>query len=901
MAPWPWGKTTAIHKAVASGDVAKLKQLASRKGANVNAENAIGATALHLAAAQGEWMALQVLLAHPTSDPNVQESKGKTPLHLAISIGCRDTVCLLLKDRRTNVNLTDHEGRSPLHYAVEARGQLISDPHDILRLVVKARGVDYRTLDKRQRTALSWALELGFDDMVKCLISGREPVPEVAVTDAEGDTALHKAIRRSCSVVDQLVKGQDKGVVNAKDRSGETPVHVAARSNLDSFLNPLVDAGADLDGRRNSDGATPFHIAVQHGSYEFVEHLLKRLKSHGPPPRKTVFAQDDHGDTPLHLAAGRGDARMVGAILDFSQVVNEEIVWGSKPAPFPVLHPVLGPCSIDLVKVNNKNEAPVDLAARHGHFDVAIRLLQAEKIESDEARSARCETVRQILPRLLADEPEGGSAHAGGAVPVCTPDSEPVPPTTHPPPTTHQERLIQLAEWAARENPVEVPESLRHHVDPTTHQERLIQLAEWAAREDLVEVLESLRHHVDSSTLDRCIVIAARGGAAHAVRYLVEEAGIGPNCCPPYLAPPLAVAAQYGNTGVMEFLLSLEVVNPNLRRAYGGPTPLMCAIQARSAAAVALLLSDEIIGSGRLLLDKGDETMEQRGGKGKQTERWRSNPLLLASKLGYDDMVGMLLQPNVAAKITLGLQDSNGHTALSLACQEGHWRVVELLLQAHSQTATPASNLADVDVVDDRGASPFAHACASTSSETVALFLSSDLFKQKVVDPNSRSGSGRTPLAHACFNGRTNIVKQILGSYLITDRLVDPDARDNLGRGPLAWACWKGHWEIVDIFLDCFLSGDNRGLVDFCAVDREGANLLCLAARGKARGSTRTVLTLLDERLVLGGFVDTEQACRLMGDRMRDYHLKKLQDSDMPGLIARFKYLGFWWPYAGRF
>ncbi len=50
----------------------------------------------------------------------------------------------------------------------------------------------------------------------------------------------------------------------------------------------------------------------------------------------------------------------------------------------------------------------------------------------------------------------------------------------------------------------------------------------------------------------------------------------------------------------MEFLLSLEEVNPNLGGESYAETPLMCAIRARSAAAVSLLLSDKILGSGRL-------------------------------------------------------------------------------------------------------------------------------------------------------------------------------------------------------------------------------------------------------------------------------------------------------------
>ncbi len=219
-------------------------------------------------------------------------------------------------------------------------------------------------------------------------------------------------------------------------------------------------------------------------------------------------------------------------------------------------------------------------------------------------------------------------------------------------------------------------------------------------------------------------------------------------------------------------------------------------------------------------------------------------------------MVGMLLQPKLAAQITLTLQNAAGQTALSLACEGGHRRVVELLLQALSQTPTPdGSNLADmiIDLADDWKRSPFACDCASKSPETVELFLGSDLFKRKVVDPNSICAYGMTPLASACRNGR---------------------------------------WKVVQLLLDRFLSDGGPSLVNFGAVDGQDRGLLSLAARGSGPDATKTVLVLLDNRLVDRGFISPKEAHLLLDQKIREYLKNPLTAPDMGPLITRLRELG---------
>lgn len=815
MASWSWTKTNSIHDAVVLGNTAKLERLLANRRVDVNVKNADGATALHLAASHdGPTTMLEALLAHPDINPNPQERSGKTPLHLAVCLGRLHVVRLLLADSRTDVNLAAHDGRSLLHYAVD-----FSQTHDnpTLSLLAADPRVNHKAQDRLQRTALAWALNYGDVHVVIALTSNRDPLPEVAVRDGDGDTALHKAAKYGGAPLARLVKGQSREVLNARNLKSETALHIAARHNSDA-LESLAYAGASLDARRDSDGANPFHIAAQYGSCEFVD----RLRSLDPSLHTIILAKDNDGNTPLHLAAERGDSKMVATILNLHKDPDQQ-----------TSDPIARPNPIELASVNNKGEAAVELAARHGHVDTVISLLQDENINSDEVRCRRGEALLRILP-LITD----------------------------------------------------------NSATDVVQQEKIALLFEWAAREGVLDIIKKFRPHADPSTLERSISLAAAGGHADVVRYLAKE-GADPNVWTESDGTPLVVAIERGHIKVVEVLLGLEGVDPN-RGVPTSDTPLMKAIRCRSAAAVSLLLSEQVIKGKGLLLDRGSL-------KADQPNRWFSNPLLLASQLGYEDMVKMLVRPGLASEANLTIQDQiSGQTPLNAACWRGHWRVVEVLFQARPWASGP--DMLGVDRRDDPGRTPFANACASSSPETVNLFLKSDLIKRKLVDPDSRDKRNMTPFAHACDKGSVEVLKLIFDSDLIKDRLIDPNARDTRLRTPLAMACSAGHHEVVSLFLDYFLSGDGAGLVNFDTPMDDGARTLLEIAFDPYDWPTM-VLVLLESRLVDLGLVDPRKAYQYMEERVKEERIREerareesdedIEDQvDIEPLVRRLEELG---------
>ena len=417
-----WAKEKTIHKVVASGDAAQLKRLlASKKKAIVNAEDASGATALHIAASLGDVEALKALLVYADINPNAQGPNGKTPLHLAICSGIPDAAQALVEHPRTDVNLADHNGRTPIHHAVDAAAvSTESGGIDMLKILVKTPGINFKAQDKHQRTALRWAVDLGHQNSMTALTSGRGTLSEVSATDAEGGTALHRAVkRRNIGAVAHLAKGQSESVLNAKNKHSETALHRAARLDDSSSIKYLADAGADPGVQRDSDGATLFHIAVQQGFADCV-YCLSHL---GSSLRRALFVKDNDGNLPLHMAAERGDSEMVLRILHLTnQTYGWEpgiVVTGHKMAP----------------ELNNKGEAAIELATRQGHVDIAIQLLQTETIESEEVRSKRQKTISDILTMI----------------------SEPVKDATY------KKRVNKLIQWAVHDGLPKFIQLLRQH------------------------------------------------------------------------------------------------------------------------------------------------------------------------------------------------------------------------------------------------------------------------------------------------------------------------------------------------------------------------------------------------------------------------------------------------------
>lgn len=119
-----------------------------------------------------------------------------------------------------------------------------------------------------QRSALSWASENGFDRIVNLLIKG----PKIT---------LRKAVTRPW-----LRTGAK---IDAKDRSGLTPLSYAAGNGHGSVVKALLKAGARAD-LRDEIGGTPIFYALCTGQQGIASQLMKGVKVDSVDEiRRTLF------------------------------------------------------------------------------------------------------------------------------------------------------------------------------------------------------------------------------------------------------------------------------------------------------------------------------------------------------------------------------------------------------------------------------------------------------------------------------------------------------------------------------------------------------------------------------------------------------------------------------------
>ncbi len=111
------------------------------------------------------------------------------------------------------------------------------------------------------------------------------------------------------------------------DERGETPLMKCARLDNHAVARRLIELG-DAVRARNLEGRSALHLAVDQATKTTVDLLL----GHG----SDVDARDERGNTPLHVAARRGDAEIVRVLAERSKrLANQE---GIRPVHEAAFH-----------------------------------------------------------------------------------------------------------------------------------------------------------------------------------------------------------------------------------------------------------------------------------------------------------------------------------------------------------------------------------------------------------------------------------------------------------------------------------------------------------------------------------------------------------------------------------
>ena len=173
----------------------------------------------------------------------------RTPLHLAAGWGDCTLVELLLR-KGADINAKDCVGKTPLHGVAECGREKMVE-----FLIAKGANINAKAI-----------------------------VPDMGdMTFSSGETPLHCAVTTPWTVKAAeilITKGAD---VNARDDSGETPLHWAARSGQKEAVELLIAKGANISAK-DSQGRTALGWAIDQ-KHDAVEEVLRKAGAAALPSR----------------------------------------------------------------------------------------------------------------------------------------------------------------------------------------------------------------------------------------------------------------------------------------------------------------------------------------------------------------------------------------------------------------------------------------------------------------------------------------------------------------------------------------------------------------------------------------------------------------------------------------
>jgi ankyrin repeat protein len=125
-----------------------------------------------------------------------------------------------------------------------------------------------------------------------------EPVAEASqpepTTAKAPDISIHEAA--ALGNIEAVKQFLDSGTdVNAKDKTGGTPLDEAAGWGRKDIVELLIAKGADVNAKFEDDGSTPLHLAAWKGHFETAELLIAKGAD--------VNAKNQSGKTPLDLVS----------------------------------------------------------------------------------------------------------------------------------------------------------------------------------------------------------------------------------------------------------------------------------------------------------------------------------------------------------------------------------------------------------------------------------------------------------------------------------------------------------------------------------------------------------------------------------------------------------------------
>ncbi|KAL5712366.1 hypothetical protein ACHQM5_014550 [Ranunculus cassubicifolius] len=278
---------SVLSEAAMENHLECCKVICRRSPSLIYHKNVFSFTALHSAAMKGNTEIVEFLIYARSPDDIESGRADNTP----------NTKLLLM---------VINNGGTALHMAVNYRNT------DTVRSLIQAdiTGELLQIVDDKKMTALHFAVEFQSFDMVKLFVDPERDIEYHA--DGTGLTPLLAAMRiaqlrgdpNSVNIRKLLIQKQKSQIKLRVGDAGWTALHYATSKGDLSAIEDIIQCDPQCLEIVDNDGRNFLHLAAMSGYVKVVEHILGTKEI-----TETILnAQDNFEETPLHIAAKKGNA-----------------------------------------------------------------------------------------------------------------------------------------------------------------------------------------------------------------------------------------------------------------------------------------------------------------------------------------------------------------------------------------------------------------------------------------------------------------------------------------------------------------------------------------------------------------------------------------------------------------
>ena len=353
-------------------DIKEIAEILIQNGASGDLEDNCGNLALHTAAANGRQAILSCLLS-VTTDKNKQNESGDSALLVALQYNQAEAVRVLAPV--SDLSIVDNRGDLVLHKAaVNGRFKTLS--------TVISFTPDKNKQNAEGDTALHQAVKNSKTEAVSLLA----PLSDLNITNRSGDRPLDIAIRQDTRDI-ALILIQNGASGDFEDVFGNLHLHTAAAKGRSTIVSALITVTTDKN-KQNQDGDTALHQAVEQGQTEAVRLLA---------PLIDLTIRNNKGETIADLAFKQKiqDIRNI-LIRDFDVLRNlalkgEDVnkiyrdgctaIFYTAQAGNYNTTKILLEQGADIDRQNDSGDTPLHVAAEEGHVGIINLLIEFNPLQ----------------------------------------------------------------------------------------------------------------------------------------------------------------------------------------------------------------------------------------------------------------------------------------------------------------------------------------------------------------------------------------------------------------------------------------------------------------------------------------------------------------------------------------